>query len=231
MTKLSSIFIVLPLWNKIIIWHICWVKEIPFFWRNAFQGTPLCRGTVNQAGQYTQLLFSFAFFFKLHSTHRGATAAFWRTFMMEKLTQAGEGGGCTPNHLSRHLPSRTKLQCTLQLSMQIYSHPISYLYQYMYSEQCVLNKLPTFTDESKIEKVSAAGGELSAGQLGSAQLPASRQLTLTCSCSCCSMLIYISCSYSTIYSIFSYLFLWGREEVHTLLWTLTRWSLYCSVVA
>jgi hypothetical protein len=29
--QFSSISIVEPLWNKIIIWHICWVKQIPFF--------------------------------------------------------------------------------------------------------------------------------------------------------------------------------------------------------
>jgi hypothetical protein len=33
----------------------------------------------------------------LHRVHRVATATFWRTFQHDgKLTQAGEGGGCTP---------------------------------------------------------------------------------------------------------------------------------------
>ncbi len=41
---------------------------------------------------------------------------------MEKFAQAGEGGErCTPTPLSLHLPSRSKLQCTFQLSGQIYS--------------------------------------------------------------------------------------------------------------
>ncbi len=40
--------------------------------------------------------------------------------MRVKLAQAGEGGGCTPTPLSLHLPSSVKLQCTLQLSGQIY---------------------------------------------------------------------------------------------------------------
>jgi hypothetical protein len=40
--------------------------------------------------------------------------------MMKKAALAGEGGGCTPTPLSL-LPSRTKLQCTLQLRGQILS--------------------------------------------------------------------------------------------------------------
>jgi hypothetical protein len=50
-----------------------------------------------------------------HRVHRVATVAFWRTFDHEgKLAQAGEDGGCMPPP-SLHLPSRRKLQCTLQL--------------------------------------------------------------------------------------------------------------------
>jgi hypothetical protein len=43
------------------------------------------------------------------------------SFMMEKLAQAGEGGGCTPILLPSILPSRTNLQCMLQLRGQIHS--------------------------------------------------------------------------------------------------------------
>ncbi len=44
------------------------------------------------------------------------------SIMMEKLVPAGEGGRCTDAQtLSLHLSSRTKLQCTLQLSGQIHS--------------------------------------------------------------------------------------------------------------
>jgi hypothetical protein len=51
--------------------------------------------------------------------------------MMEKLDQAGEGGGCTPTPFpyTRCLPSLTKLQCTLLLRGQIHSlYFISTLY-------------------------------------------------------------------------------------------------------
>ncbi len=59
------------------------------------------------------------------STHRVAMATFWRTFHHDgKISQPGEGweGGARHGHpLSLHLPSRTKLQCTLLLRGQIYS--------------------------------------------------------------------------------------------------------------
>jgi hypothetical protein len=52
--------------------------------------------------------------------------------MMEKLSQAGEdgGGGVDAHLLSLYLPSRTKLQCTLQLRGQNgrYTPPISSLW-------------------------------------------------------------------------------------------------------
>ena len=43
--------------------------------------------------------------------------------MMEKLAQAGEGGGCTPTPFHSYLPSRTttKFHYTLQLRGQIHS--------------------------------------------------------------------------------------------------------------
>ncbi len=43
------------------------------------------------------------------------------SIMMEKLTQAGEGGGVHAHPLSLYLPSRTKLWCTLHLRGQIHS--------------------------------------------------------------------------------------------------------------
>jgi hypothetical protein len=55
-------------------------------------------------------------------THGVATTAFWRTFRHDgKLAQSGAGGGVQAHPLSFHLPSHTKLQCSLQLSGQIYS--------------------------------------------------------------------------------------------------------------
>ncbi len=56
-------------------------------------------------------------------THR-EHGVFWRrvrSIMMEKSAQAGADGACTPNPLSLYLPSRTKLQCMLQLRGHIYS--------------------------------------------------------------------------------------------------------------
>ncbi len=46
------------------------------------------------------------------------------SIMMEKLAQADEGGGCTPTPF--HIPSRTKLWCTLHQihSLYFYSTPI-----------------------------------------------------------------------------------------------------------
>jgi hypothetical protein len=41
--------------------------------------------------------------------------------MMEKLAQAGKGGGVYARTLSLYLPSPTKLQCTLQLRGHIHS--------------------------------------------------------------------------------------------------------------
>jgi hypothetical protein len=52
--------------------------------------------------------------------------------MMEKLTQPGEGGECTPIPFAP-LPSRAKLWCTLQLKGQIRTLPLFLLYPYMYS--------------------------------------------------------------------------------------------------
>jgi hypothetical protein len=56
------------------------------------------------------------------------------SIMMGKFAQAGEGGGCRPMHLlSLYLPSRTKLQCTLQLRGQIHSpNFISTVYLYVF---------------------------------------------------------------------------------------------------
>jgi hypothetical protein len=51
------------------------------------------------------------------STHREATAAFWRIFHHDgKISPAWWGWGVHAHPLSLYLPSRTKLQCTLQLS-------------------------------------------------------------------------------------------------------------------
>jgi hypothetical protein len=109
------------------------------------------------------------FFFKPHSTHRVATAAFWRTYMMVRV------GGARPTPFTIFTITYTALQCTLQLSGQIYS---PYFISTNICTLCVVtlirgSKLTTFTDESEIEKVSAAGAKLSTGQLGSStQLPA-----------------------------------------------------------
>jgi hypothetical protein len=63
-------------------------------------------GGMGQTTEYTQL----------------ATAAFWRTFYHDgKIAQAGGGGGVHAHPLSQYLPWRTKLQCTLQLRVQIHS--------------------------------------------------------------------------------------------------------------
>ncbi len=43
------------------------------------------------------------------------------SIMMEKLAQAGVGGKVDAHPLSLYLPSRTKLQCTLELRGQIHS--------------------------------------------------------------------------------------------------------------
>jgi hypothetical protein len=49
-------------------------------------------------------------------------ADFWRTSLNDgKIRPAWRGGGVHAHPLSAYLPSRTKLQCTLQLSGQIHS--------------------------------------------------------------------------------------------------------------
>ncbi len=63
--------------------------------------------------------------YELKSTHRVAATAFWRTFHHDGKSSPGwcgwgGGGGARPPPFSL-LPSRTKLQCTLQLSGQIRS--------------------------------------------------------------------------------------------------------------
>ncbi len=55
------------------------------------------------------------------------------SIIMEKLAQAGEGGGLHAHPLSLQSPSRTKLQCMLQLGGQIHTLTLFHLYQYMYS--------------------------------------------------------------------------------------------------
>ncbi len=56
------------------------------------------------------------------STHRVATAAFWRTFNNDgKISPRWWRWGVHADPLSLYLPSRTKLQCTLQLRGKINS--------------------------------------------------------------------------------------------------------------
>ncbi len=66
------------------------------------------------------------------STHRVATAAFWRTFHHDGKISLGWrvlGGGVHAHPFAPYLPSRRKLQCTLQLRWQIHSlYFISTLY-------------------------------------------------------------------------------------------------------
>ncbi len=58
---------------------------------------------------------------RVESTHRVATAAFWRTFHHDgKISPGWRGRGVYAHPLSLNLPSGTKLQCTLQLSGQIH---------------------------------------------------------------------------------------------------------------
>jgi hypothetical protein len=64
----------------------------------------------------------------LQSTHRVATAAFWRTFYHDGKISPGLWEWELHVHLplSQYLPSRSKLQCTLQLKGR-YNPPISSL--------------------------------------------------------------------------------------------------------
>ncbi len=56
------------------------------------------------------------------STHRVATAAFWRTFHHDwKISLGWWGWGVNAHPLLLYLPSRTKLQGTLQLRGKIHS--------------------------------------------------------------------------------------------------------------
>jgi hypothetical protein len=66
---------------------------------------------------------------KAQSTHRVAIAGV-HSIMMEKSALAGVGG-VHAHPLSLYLPSRTKLQRTLQLRGQIHYIPLFHLYPYM----------------------------------------------------------------------------------------------------
>ncbi len=56
------------------------------------------------------------------SAHRVATAAFWCIFHHDgKISPGWKGWGVHAHPLSLQLPSRTNLQCTLQLNGQIHS--------------------------------------------------------------------------------------------------------------
>jgi hypothetical protein len=59
---------------------------------------------------------------KAQSSHREAIGYFWRIFHHGgKISPDWWGGGVNANPLTLLLPSRTKLQCTLQLRGQIHS--------------------------------------------------------------------------------------------------------------
>ncbi len=67
-----------------------------------------------------------------HRVHRVATAAFWRTFSDEgKIGPGWWGWGVHAHPLLLHLPSLVKLQCTLQLSGQTNTNPVSSLGKYV----------------------------------------------------------------------------------------------------
>jgi hypothetical protein len=70
---------------------------------------------------FHRLCNSYSLYHDPQSTHRVATAAFWRT--------SHHDGGCRvqAHPLSLYLPSSTKLQCTLQLRGQLHTTPISSL--------------------------------------------------------------------------------------------------------
>ncbi len=60
--------------------------------------------------------------FNPQSTHRVATAAFWRTFHPSgKISTGWWGWGVHVHPLSQYLPSHTKLQCPIQIREQIHS--------------------------------------------------------------------------------------------------------------
>jgi hypothetical protein len=63
-----------------------------------------------------------------HRVHtRVAMVDFWRTFHHGKISPGWWGWGVHAHPLSLYLPSRTKLQCTLQLRGQIYTPLITSL--------------------------------------------------------------------------------------------------------
>ncbi len=85
----------------------------------------LCVNTVQKIALHTS-----SFQTKLHPPpphYKGLTTEYTQSgngrfllsIMIEKLAQAGEGGGMHAHPLLLWLPSRTKLQCTVQLRGQI----------------------------------------------------------------------------------------------------------------
>ncbi len=70
--------------------------------------------------------------------HRVLTEWQWpisgvHSIIMEKAALAGEGGGRTPIPFQLYLPSRTKLQCMLQLRGQIHSPYFIYMYSVLWT--------------------------------------------------------------------------------------------------
>ncbi len=68
------------------------------------------------------------------NTHREASAAFWRIFYHDgKISPAWWGWGVYAHPLSLYLPSRTKLQCTLNLTGQMQIHSLCFIPTPLYS--------------------------------------------------------------------------------------------------
>jgi len=84
---------------------------------------------------------------KSQSTHRVATAEFWRTLHQLWLVRVG---GAPPTPLSLYLLSRTKLQVTLPDTLPLYR-----LYPHMYSvnETIYIHHRDTYLEQKQTEKI------------------------------------------------------------------------------
>ncbi len=132
-------------WGCLFPWYESQLSAV--FWKSLFKNktTPMGRQSImnfiiesmhfSKADNYIFVSMSYLFYgvrppktHRVHSDWQRSLSGVY-SIMMEKLAQAGEGGGCTLHPLSLYLASRTKLQCKLQLREHLsrYTHPISSL--------------------------------------------------------------------------------------------------------
>ncbi len=107
---------------------------------SVFVGSEVCKYIM-----IVNCVYSFSQAVGPQSTHRVAVTGFWRTFHHDgKISPGWWGCGVNAHPISLYSPSRTKLQCMLQLRGQVHSpYFISTLYSVGKTDDCTFHELPT----------------------------------------------------------------------------------------